>query len=194
MFLSIYIIYVVFRFFDGILGPVINIYFRSHFGVYVPGLGLILFVFILTFIGFLSTHLFSKQAHRFLAQLPQRFPLIRSIYPSIKQAFDVLFSNNQLAFKKAVLVEYPCKGSWSVGFITNESFPEAKEKIGEDLLNVFIPLAPNPLTGFVALIARKDIVILNTSVKEAMKLVITGGILNPGDAVENSTASPLSDT
>ena len=96
-------------------------------------------------------------------------------------AFEFLFSEKDKTFKKSVLVEYPCKGSWSIGFITNESFKEAKDKISGDLVNVFIPLAPNPVTGFIALIPHRNLILLGISVKEAMKVVISGGLVNPGD-------------
>lgn len=180
--ISGYIIFVSFRFIDGILGHVINIYTRKHFGISIPGLGLFLFLFIILFFGFISIHFFGRQLHRLVGGAAEKFPILRSIYPWIKQTFEFLFSENQLAFKKAVLVEYPSKGVWSLGFITNESFKEAKEKTQQELLNIYIPFVPNPLTGFIAFIPRRDVTVLDISIKEAMKLIISGGLLNPETA------------
>ncbi|MDD5729843.1 MAG: DUF502 domain-containing protein [Candidatus Omnitrophica bacterium] len=186
LFISLYILYIVFSFTDGILGSLINVYFKRHFGVYIPGLGLILFLLIILFTGIVSTHFLGKGFHRFLDRAMGRFPILGSIYPLIKQTFAFLFSENEMAFKKAVLVEYPCKGTWSIGFITNESFKEAREKTNQELLNIFIPLAPSPATGFIALIPSKDVIILNVGIKEAMKLVVSVGLLNPENLpVEN---------
>ncbi len=179
LFLSVYIFYVLFRFVDGILGNFIDSYFQRTFGFYVPGIGLILFLVGIIFVGFISSHVLGKRFHNFLGRTVTRFPLLRYIYPLIKQAFEFLFSGDQLAFKKAVLVEYPCKGTWSIGFITNESFHEAREKTRQELLNVFIPLAPNPVSGFIALVPHKEVIQLDISIQEAMKLIISAGLINP---------------
>lgn len=181
LYFSVYILLLCFQFIDNILGNFINLYVQELLGFSVPGLGVILFFLLILLSGIGSVHLFGKRLHQLIDRIGNRFPVLNYIYPAVKQAFEFLFSESQKSFKKAVLVEYPCKGSWSVGFITNESFKEAKEKTKRDLANVFIPLAPNPVTGFIALIPHDEIILLDISVKEAMKLVISGGLLNPGD-------------
>ncbi|MGE5197553.1 MAG: DUF502 domain-containing protein, partial [Deltaproteobacteria bacterium] len=93
-----------------------------------------------------------------------------------------------MAFKRAVLVEFPNKGSWTLGFITNETFKEANDKTASELLNIFVPLAPNPTTGFI-IFARKDAAIfLDMSIQDAMKFIISGGLLNPADSANGSPA------
>lgn len=179
LFLSIYILFILFRFVDGILGRFINVYFKETLGFYIPGLGLILFLLIIIVAGFLSTHFLGRRLNRFLDRIVGPFPLLRHIYPWIRQIFTFLFSKNNLSFKKVVLVGYPCKGSWSLGFITNEGFKEAKLKSGQELLSIFVPLVPNPTSGFLIFASSKDVIFLDISIKEAMKLILSGGILNP---------------
>jgi uncharacterized membrane protein len=179
LFLSLYVLFIVFRFFDGILGPLINIYFKQNFQVYIPGVGLILFILIVFLTGFFSTHVIGKGFHLFVEKAVSRFPLLRYIYPSIKRAFEFLFSEASLSFKKAVLVEYPSKGIWSIAFVTNENFYEANKKTNQDLLTVYVPSVPNPATGFIVLVPRSAVVYLDITVTDAMKIIISGGLLNP---------------
>lgn len=181
-FLSVYFLFHTFRFLDGIIGNLVNAYFKREFGFYIPGLGLALFVIILLLAGFFSTHFLGRFFARFLDRRVKAFPLLRHIYPSLKTILEFLFSQKHPAFKKTVLVEYPCKGCWSVGFITNEGFKEAGEKTGMDLMNVYIPLAPNPASGFFVLIPRKDAIAMDMPVKDALQLIISGGVINPGGA------------
>ena len=109
----------------------------------------------------------------------RKFPLVRHVYPAVKQITAFLFASQQQAFKKVVLVEYPRRGIWSIGFITNESFQEVKQKTKQDLLNIFIPSSPGPLTGFFTLIPRKEVILLDIAVEDAIKLLVSGGLLNP---------------
>jgi uncharacterized membrane protein len=182
--LSIYILVVLFRLVDGILGRFLNAYFKNLLGFYIPGLGLILFILIIFLTGFISTHLFGAKLHNLFDRTMGRFPLLRHIYPSIKKVFEFVFAENRVGFKKAVLVEYPRKGVWALGFIANESFKEAEDVIGKKLLNVYIPWVPNPTTGYYALVPADEVKILNMSVSEAMKLVMSAGLLNPKEIIK----------
>jgi uncharacterized membrane protein len=181
LFLTLAILAFVFRFVDGILGNIVNSYVRRTLGFYIPGIGIVLFVSLVLLTGILSTHFFGRFLNRLIDRVMERFPLLRHIYPSLKQIFRFIFSKEQMAFKRTVLLEYPCKGCWSLGFITNEGFREAKERTAQDLLNVFIPLAPNPASGFYVLAPRKDVIILDMEIKDAITLIFSGGVLNPED-------------
>jgi len=108
-----------------------------------------------------------------------KFPLVRQIYPATKQIVQSFFSQEHSAFKKVVLVEYPSKGIWSIGFITNESFKEAQEKVGEELMHVFIATTPSPFSGFLVLVPKKDVKFLEMSVEDGIKLIVSGGIVKP---------------
>jgi uncharacterized membrane protein len=186
LYISVYILVIVFRFVDGILGNFINVYFQKTLGFYIPGLGILLFFTIIIIAGFLGTSFFGRSLHRAFDRTLSRFPLIKYIYPAVKQAFEMLFSKDHLAFKKAVLVEYPNKGIWSPGFVVNQGFPEAKEKTSLDLITIFIPLSPNPTSGFIILLPRKDVILLDMSINDAMKMVISCGVLNPPEGANNN--------
>jgi len=179
LYISVSVLFIIFRFIDGILGNVINIYIKKEFGIYIPGLGIVLFCAIIFLVGFISIHFFGKSLQRTFDKVGNRFPLLRNIYPSVKRALEFFLTENELSFKKTVLVEYPSKGLWSVGFITNESSTEVKAKAGVDMLNIYIPFAPNPLSGFFVLMPRKDVTVLEMSVTDAMKLIVSAGIINP---------------
>lgn len=177
--LTIYILVVLFQFADGILGKYINVYLRRFLGFYVPGLGLIIFLIIIFLVGFLTTHFLGRKLYLILDKGLRRFPLIRHVYPSIKQIIEFLFASQRQAFKKAVLVQYPREGVWSVGFVTNEGLKEASDKTKQSLLNIFIPSSPGPLTGFFILVPRQEVIFLDIPIEEAIKLIVSGGLLNP---------------
>ena len=177
--LTVYILIILFQFIDGILGKFINSYLMRFLGFYIPGLGLILFLIIIFLVGFLTTHFVGRRLYFILDKGLKRFPLIRHIYPSIKQIVEFLFAYQHQMFKKVVLVEYPRPGVWSIGFITNESFEEARKKTKQNLLNVFIPSSPGPLTGFFILIPHQEVIFLDIPIEDAIKLIVSGGLLNP---------------
>lgn len=179
IFISFYILFVVFRFVDGIFGGLINSYLKANFGFFIPGIGFILGGATVLFSGFLATHFLGKKALPALERWFLKFPVIRQVYPSTKQIISFLFSKDKTSFKKVALVEYPSKGLWSVGFITNDGFEEAQKKTGEELVHVLIATTPSPWSGFLVLAPKKDIKFLDISVEDGMKLIISGGILKP---------------
>ena len=177
--ITCYILVLSFKLIDGILGGFINNYLRSNWGFFIPGIGIILGILIVWVSGFIATHFLGK---RVLSALESRFmglPGVRQIYPSAKQIVGFLFSKDKAAFKQVVLAEYPCKGIWSIGFITNDSFAAANKETGQDLTHVFIPSTPSPWSGFLVLIPRENVKHLDISVEDGIKLVVSGGILKP---------------
>jgi uncharacterized membrane protein len=178
-FFTLYLIYVVFRFIDGILGKVINFYLKKSLGFSIPGLGIILGVIVVTLIGFIATNYFGKRLFKALENWFLKFPFIRRIYPAAKQIVDSFISKESPAFKKVVLVEYPSKGIWSIGFYTNEGFSEAIAKTGEDLVHIFIATTPSPLTGFLVLVPKNNVKPLDVSIEDGIKMIISGGIVRP---------------
>jgi len=184
--LSVYILLVLFRIVDGILGRYLNVYLKNLLGFYVPGLGLILFIAIIFLSGILSIHFFGASLHLFLGRALAKFPLLRYIYPSIKKIFEFVFSDSKLGFKKVVLVEYPSKGIWSMGFIANDGYVEAEEKTGKSFFNIYVPSTPNPTTGYFFLVPKDDVIMLDIGIKEAMRLVMSGGLLNPADFIKDT--------
>ncbi len=181
LFITLYFIFFIFRFIDGICGGFVNAYLKANFGFFVPGIGIVLGILIVLLAGFFASHFLGKKMLGGLENWFLKFPGVRQIYPSAKQIVSFLFSKdkNKAAFKKVALVEYPSKGVWSIGFITNDAFKEAQEKTQEDLVHVFVASTPGPWSGFLVLIPRRDIKFLDMSIEDGMKLIISGGILKP---------------
>jgi len=179
VFITLYLLYGVFIFIDNIWGKLINFYLKKHLGFAIPGLGFILGIVTIFLIGFIATNLFGRRLFMAVESWFLKLPLVRQIYYPAKQVVNSLVSKDKPAFKKVVLVEYPSKGIWSVGFLTNESFKEAQEKSGEELLHVFIATTPSPFTGFLILVPKKDVKLLDITIEEGIKLIVSGGILKP---------------
>jgi uncharacterized membrane protein len=98
----------------------------------------------------------------------------------------MLFPSDRIDSRKIVIIEYPRQGMWSLGFVTSEEFKEVKEKTGQDMINVYVPSVPNPTTGFFVFVPRKDAVLLNISMKDAIRLIVSGGLLNPPGTSEET--------
>lgn len=179
VFITTYFIFVVFRFIDGIFGKGINIILKKYLGFSVPGLGIILGILVVLTIGFFAANFFGRRLFKALEMWFLRFPFIRQIYPAAKQIVDSFIAKDTPAFKKVVMVEYPSKSIWSIGFMTNDGFREANEKAAEDLVFVLIPTTPTPLSGFTILVPRKTVKSMEITVEEALKLIISGGIVKP---------------
>jgi len=179
VFITAYVLYAIFMFIDGIWGKVINFYLRKYLGFAIPGLGFILGMLTILIVGFIATNLLGKRLFNFFEHIFRKFPMIKLIYDPAKQIVDSFTSRENPAFKKVVLVEYPSKGIWSIGFLTNDGFKEAQEKTGEELLHVFIATTPSPLTGFLILMPRRDVKILDMPIESGIKLIVSGGIVKP---------------
>ncbi len=177
--ITLYLFFIIFKLIDNIIGRIINRYLQAEFGFYVPGLGFILAILIILLTGFAVSHLLSKRALPLIESWFLRFPGVRQVYPSIKQIIGFIFSKEKDVFKKVVLVEYPSKGIWSVGFMTNEGFSEAQELTGQELVHVLIGSTPSPWSGFFILVPKNAVRFLKMSAEEGIKLIVSGGILKP---------------
>ena len=179
VFMTLYFIIAIVRFVDTSWGRLINLYLMKYLGFQIPGLGIMIAIFAIFLVGFIATNILGRRLFRFFENLFLRFPIIGQIYGPAKQIVESFVSKEKAAFKKVVMVEYPSKGLWSLGFLTNESFGEANKKAGEDLLHVLIATTPSPLTGFLILVPRKDVKILDISIEAGIKLIVSGGIVKP---------------
>ncbi len=179
VFITFYFLFIIFRFIDGLWGNLINSYFKKELGFTIPGIGFILGISTVIFVGFFASHVFGKKILPALERWFLKFPFIRQIYPATKQIVGFFISKDKVAFKKVVLVEYPAKGIWSVGFVTNDGFREAQEKTGQELLHVFIASTPGPWSGFFVLIPKGQVKFLDISVEDGVKLIVSGGIIKP---------------
>lgn len=179
VFITLYVMFIAFRFIDNIWGKAINFYLKKYFGFGIPGLGILLGLVTVFIIGFIATSFVGKRLFRALETWFFKFPFIRQIYPAAKQVVGSVMSRDRPSFKKVVLVEYPSKGLWAVGFLTNDGFKEACEKTGEDLVHVLVAGTPSPITGMLVLVPRSSIKILDIPVEEGIKLIVSGGIVKP---------------
>ena len=109
----------------------------------------------------------------------RKIPLISSIYSLLKKVFETFLSNKSSAFKKVVLLEYPRKGIWILGLVSTDTEGEVKDILKTDMVNVFIPTTPNPTSGFLIFVPLEDVIYLDMSVEEALKFIISGGIVSP---------------
>lgn len=176
---TIFLIVIIFKFSDGLLGRYINRFFITHYGYSIPGLGLLLSVILILISGFFATFLGKKIVPAIEAWF-SRLPLVRQIYPSAKQMAEFLFSEKKrLAFAKPVLVQFPKEGSFAIGFITNESIGAAFEGQDKRLISVLVPTTPTPLSGYMIMVEEEKVIFLDIGVDEALKMVISGGVISP---------------
>ncbi len=183
VFITINILSLTVRFLDNLLGRFIRPYVESAFGRSFFGLGLLAITAIIFFTGILATNVFVKRVMPFFERLFMRIPLVYQIYPSIKQLVKFLFSEDKLHFKKVVLFEYPRKDVFTLGFITNEFKSESIAGKGQDTVCVYISSAPNPVTGFFVIMPKRDVTVLDMSIEDAFKIIISGGVLMQKDSL-----------
>ncbi len=156
----------------------------------LPGLGLIVLVVALVMIGALTAGYVGKLLMRVYEALLNRMPVIRNIYGAVKQIVETVLAQQSPAFRQPVLVEYPRRGLWAIAFITGRTEGEVQDLTDEEVVNVFLPTTPNPTSGFLLFVPRRDVVPLSMTVEEAAKMVISGGIVTPPDrrtAAERAT-------
>jgi len=145
----------------------------------IPGLGLIAAVFIIMFAGYISANVIGRSLLKSIENWMFKIPLVSNIYTAFRQIIDTVFLKKKSTFKSVVLVQFPYKGSYSIGFVTTSSPSEILSIKKENLVNVFVPTTPNPTSGFLLMLKEEDIYKLNMSVEDAIKLIVSGRILSP---------------
>ena len=145
----------------------------------IPGLGIIILVVALILIGMFAAGFLGRFFLRLGEWIVYKVPFISSVYSLLKQIFETFLSSKSDAFKKVVLLEYPRKGIWILGFVSTDTEGEVKDIVKKDMVNVFIPTTPNPTSGFLIFVPREDVVELEMSVEDGIKFVISGGIVSP---------------
>jgi uncharacterized membrane protein len=177
--ITVYVLVIAFQFLDGILGRFLSAYLKNLLGFYIPGIGIALIFISIFLVGFLVTRFIGKKIFSGIEGWFSGLPLINKIYPSVKQIVKFILAQKEFGFKKVVLVEYPSKGIWSVGFLTNEQFNKIKNTSGEPLVAVFVPSSPGPLTGYVIFVRKEDTKFVDMTVSDALKIIISGGVVVP---------------
>jgi uncharacterized membrane protein len=149
------------------------------FGFQVLGFGAVLTVLIIFLTGLLAQNFIGNYVVRIWEGLLNRIPIVNSIYSSVKQVSDTLFSSSGNAFRKAVLIEYPRQGSWSIGFLTGVPGGDVVNHLKGDYVSVYVPTTPNPTSGFFLMVPKADAIELNMSVDEALKYIVSMGVVAP---------------
>ena len=147
-------------------------------GFRIPGLGAVLTAVVVFVTGMIVTNLFGQQLFTIGERLLQRIPLVRSIYASVKQVTESMFSSGK-SFRKVVLVEYPRQGMWSLAFQTGSGAAEVNRKTGQEIVNIFIPTTPNPTSGFFLMVPRADVLELDMSVDQGLRMLLSVGVVVP---------------
>lgn len=147
----------------------------------VPGLGLVVVIIFLTLVGMLTAGFLGKMIIRLSENIMARMPVISGVYSAVKQIFETVLAQKSQAFREAVLIEYPRRGIWAIGFITGTTQGEVQNLTEEKCVNIFLPTTPNPTSGFLLFVPKEDLIPLSMSVEQAVKMVISGGIVTPDD-------------
>jgi uncharacterized membrane protein len=148
-------------------------------GFAIPGLGLVLTLVVLVVTGVLGANLFGRRIVGLWESLLHRIPLIRSIYSGAKQVAETVLSDGDASFKRVFLVEYPRKGVWSLCFQTSTRLAEIQHRTEQEVICVFVPTTPNPTSGFILLVPRQELIALDMSVDEGLKMIISLGVAVP---------------
>ena len=153
---------------------------------HVPGLGVVVLIVVLLLTGVFATNIFGQWWLRQGDRLLSKIPIVKSIYNSVKQVSDTLFSSNGNAFREAVLVQYPRPGAWTIAFVTGKPGGEVARYLGPDHVSLYVPTTPNPTSGFFLMVPRADVQRLAMTVDEALKYIISMGVVSPGEALPGS--------
>jgi len=156
---------------------------------HIPGLGVLVMLVALLLTGVFATNMVGQWWLRQGSRLLNRIPIVKSIYSSIKQVSDTLFSSSGNAFREAVLLQYPREGSWTIAFVTGRPGGETAHHLPGDYLSVYVPTTPNPTSGFFLMVPRRDVIELAMSVDEALKYVISMGVVAPPMSVQAAAAA-----
>lgn len=178
--LTIYITWSAIEIIDGQVANLLPRFAETAYSE-IPGIGLLIGFALITIIGALAAGFMGRWLIGFGESLLNRMPVVRSIYGATKQILETVVSAQSDAFREVVLVEYPRKGLWVIGFVTGNTKGEVDTVIDHDMVNVFIPTTPNPTSGFLLFCPKKEVEFLEMEVEEAVKMVVSGGIVTPPD-------------
>lgn len=183
IFITFYLAWLFVTFVDSKITPLIPEKYNpeTYLPFALPGLGLIILLIALILVGALTAGFFGRLWGRVSERILNQMPVIRNIHSAIKQILETVLAQQSNAFREAVLIEYPRRGIWAIGFITGTTKGEVQNMTEEECINVFLPTTPNPTSGFLLFVPKKDLAPLTMSVEEAIKMVISGGIVTPPD-------------
>jgi len=158
---------------------------HALFGHDIPGMGAILTILIVLTTGLIATNFFGKRLISLWEKLLTRVPVVKSVYSSVKQVSDTLFSDSGNAFRKAVLVQFPRQGAWTIAFVTGTPGGDVSNHLHGDYVSVYVPTTPNPTGGYFLMMPKADVIELEMSVDEALKYIISMGVVAPVSKTSN---------
>ncbi len=179
--ITVYIAWIVVRFIDERVADFLPEAYnpKAYLPFNLPGIGLIIVIVALTTVGWLTAGILGRLFLRISESLLHRMPFVRSVYGAVKQVFETLFAPRVSVFRQVVLVEFPRNGLWRIGFVTGTTPGQTQDVVAGGLVNVFIPGSPNATSGFLVLVPPKDVVEIDLTTEEALKLIVSGGIAVP---------------
>jgi len=180
--LTLYILFFLIDIMDGLLKVIpVKYHPDTLLGAHIPGLGIIVTVALIFICGLVTKSYVGDKIVRSGEDLVDRIPFVRNIYKGIKQISDNMFVDQRSSFKKVVLVEFPRKGIYTIGFVTGMPSIEVQKKTGQNSISVFVPTTPNPTSGYLIIVPEEDLVHMDMSVEEALTFIISVGIITPAD-------------
>lgn len=151
----------------------------EHLSYAVPGIGIVIAIAFFILVGFFARNFLGRLAIRISEYIVHKMPVIRTVYAAIKQIFETIMASKSQAFREVVMLEYPRKGVWAIGFVTGRTEGEVQDATKEETINVFVPTTPNPTSGFLLFVPKKELTYLKMSVEDGVKLVVSAGIITP---------------
>jgi len=179
IFITVYVVLFLIRGMDVVLK-----FIPAKYVPEIPGLGFILAVILISAVGLLTRNFAGRKVVQLGENMVDRIPLVRIIYSGVKQLLEAFFVQKTAAFRRVALLEYPRRGAYVIGFITGESRGEVQRKTDKNMINVFVPTTPNPTSGFYVLIPEDELVLLDMTIEDAFKLIISGGIFTPPEGTK----------
>ena len=174
--ITLYIAWGLIKFFDKKASPLLG-----TFPFEIPGFGLITVFIFFAIIGFITTGLLGRIFSSFIEKVLSKMPVLRNIYSGLKQLFEAILAKKSNSFREVILLEYPRVGIWAMGFLTGDTRGEVNRKTKNKMVNIFLPTTPNPTSGFLLFVPKKDILGLTMTVEEGIKMIISAGMLTPSE-------------
>lgn len=181
--ITVYLTWVFLQFVDSRVTPLIPVSYHpnTYLPFSMPGIGLVVAIFFFVLVGWFAKNILGRILIRMAEYIVHRVPVIRTVYKAIKQIFETIMASQSQAFREVVLLEYPRKGVWSMGFVTGRTEGEVQRTTEEETMSVFVPTTPNPTSGYLLFVPKKELYWLDMTVEEAAKLVVSAGIITPPD-------------
>jgi len=181
--ITIWLAWQIVRFFDANVRAIIPQGYNpeQYLPFSIPGIGLVIFVLALWLAGYLAAGLMGRTLIRVGERFLSGMPIVRHVYGALKQIFETVLAQKSVAFRQVVLVEYPRRGIWCLGFVSGRTEGEVQNLTRDEMVNIFLPTTPNPTSGFLLFLPRRDVTLLSMSVEEGIKMVVSGGIVTPPD-------------